>query len=237
MPVCARRGSTARANSACRSCAPAVDDSQCPRAAQSRALPRNPGIIVGVGGAASDELELGAHLDAALEASGDRAEPCVESVHALNLIAAVVRNGEPIVNGDALDDEHLFLEHHVADCLDLIALRIDIDVARFQRAGEGAGQSAASGRHHVIQRRCVRGVLVGADAVVLSDLGMNAKRHRLMFGWQVREPLRATQPLDPHTGHVCGLGRHGRGGYYLGRPGRGRTAQPRDGERRLRGAG
>jgi hypothetical protein len=58
-----------------------------------------------------------------------------------------------------------------------------------------------------------------------------------MFGWQVREPLRATQPLDPHTGHVCGLGRHGRGGYYLGRPGRGRTAQPRDGERRLRGAG
>ena len=125
------------------------------------------------------------------------------------------------MNGDALDDEHLFLEHHLADCLDLIALRIDIDVARFQRAGEGAGQSAASGRHDVIQRRCVRGVLVGADAVVLSDLGMNAKRHRLMFGWQVREPLRATQPLDPHTGHVCGLGRHGRGGYYRGRPGSG----------------
>ena len=122
------------------------------------------------------------------------------------------------MNGDALDDEHLFLEHHLADCLDLIALRIDIDVARFQRAGEGAGQSAASGSHHVVQRRCVRGVLVGADAVVLSDLGMNAKRHRLMFGWQVREPLRATQPLDPHTGHVCGLGRHGRGGYYRGRP-------------------
>lgn len=211
----------------------AVDDSQALSRGVARARSLNSGSIVGVGRPASDELELGAHLDGALEASGDRAEPGVEAVHALNLIAAVVRNGEPIVNGDALDDEHLFLEHHLADRLDLVALRIDIDVARFQRAGEGAGQSAASGRHDVVQRCCVRGVLVGADAVVLSDLGMNAKRHRLMFGRQVREPLRATQPLDPHSRHVCGLGRHGRGGYYPGRRVRGPTAQPRDRGRRL----
>jgi hypothetical protein len=86
------------------------------------------------------------------------------------------------MDGDAPDHEHLFLEHDLADRLDLIALRIDLDVTRFQRAGEGAGQSAASRGHHVVEGRRVRGILVGVDAVVLRDLGMNPERHRLVLG-------------------------------------------------------
>ena len=164
-------------------------------------------------GARSDQFELGAHLDTALEAAGDRTEARVEPVHALDLLAPVLRNGEPVVNGDAPDHEHRVLEHHLADRLDLVALRIDIDVTRLQRAGEGAGQSAAGGRHHVVERGRVWGVLVGADTVVLRDLGMDPERDRLVLGGQVREPLRSAQPLDLHTGYVRWLGRHHRRSY------------------------
>jgi hypothetical protein len=132
------------------------------------------------------------HLDAALEAASDRAEAGVEPVDPLDLLAPVLRHRQPVVDADAPDHEHLLLEHHLADRLDLVALPIDIDVTRFQRAGEGAGQSAAGGGHHVVKRGRVRGVLVGTDAVVLRDLGMDPERHRLVFGRQVREPLRPT---------------------------------------------
>jgi hypothetical protein len=51
--------------------------------------------LLAPGGARSDQLELGAHLDAAR----DRAEECVEPVHGFGLLAPVVRDGGPVVNG------------------------------------------------------------------------------------------------------------------------------------------
>lgn len=45
----------------------------------------------------------------------------------------------------------------------LVALRIDLDVTRLQLAGEGAGQSPASGDHAVERRRC--GTVARANAV------------------------------------------------------------------------
>jgi hypothetical protein len=169
-----------------------------------------PGNVVGAGGEPrSDQLEVGA-----LETARDRTEARVELVHALDLLAPVRRNGEPVVNGDAPDHEHLVLEHHLADRLDFVALRIDIDVTRFQRAGEGAGQSAARGRHHVVHGGRVWRVLAGADTVMLRDLRMDAERDRLILGGQVREPLRAAQPLDLHTRYIRKLRRHQRRRYY-----------------------
>lgn len=173
-------------------------------------------------GARSGQLELGAYLDAALEAARDRAEARVEPVHAFDLLTPVLLDSEPVVNGYPPDHEHLVLEHHLADRLDLVALRIDLDVTRLQRAGEGASQSAASGRHDVVERGRMWGILVRADTVMLRDLGMDPERHRLVLSGQVREPLRAAQPLDFHTRCVRRLGGHQRRPYLLaaGRPGR-----------------
>lgn len=54
----------------------------------------------------------------------------------------------------------------------LVALRIDLDVTRLQRAGE-AGQSPASGDHAVERRRC--GTVARANAV--DELGDLGERH------------------------------------------------------------
>jgi hypothetical protein len=106
----------------------------------------------------------------------------MEPVHPLHLLTPVLGHGESVAHRDAPDHEHLVLEHDLADRLDLVALGIDLDVTRFQRAGEGAGQSAAGGSYDVVERGRVRRVLLGAHAVVLGNLGMDAERHRLVLG-------------------------------------------------------
>src|SRR5215216_4920912 len=98
-----------------------------------------------------DELELGADLDAALEASRHRARSRVEPVDPLGLLSPVLGHLEPVADGDAADNQHLVLELDVADRLDVVLLGIDLDLTRFQRAGEGAGQSPAGGGDDVVE--------------------------------------------------------------------------------------
>jgi hypothetical protein len=102
----------------------------------------------------------------------------VERVHAFGLFSARVRDREAITHTDALDHEHVILGLDLADGLDLVALRIDLDLTRLQRAGERAGQSPASRGHDVVERGRVRRIAIGIHAVVLSDLGMHAEHDR-----------------------------------------------------------
>jgi len=120
-------------------------------------------------------------------------------MHPLGLLAPVLRDGEPVAHGDAADDEDLVVELDLPDRLDVVALRVDFDVTRFQRAGEGAGQSAAGGGDDVVERRRVRRVLLGVDAVVRGDLRVHAEGDRLLFGGQVGEALGPAQALDLHA--------------------------------------
>ncbi len=154
------------------------------------------------GNEGSDQLKLGLDVDGAPDAAGDRAEAGVEVVHAFDLLAAVLRDGEPIADRDAPDHQDLLVKHNLADRLDLKALRIDLDVTRFQRAGEGAGQSAAGGGYDVVKRGRVRRILLGRDAVVLGDLRVHPKHHRLLLCREVREPLRPAEPLDPYPRNI-----------------------------------
>jgi len=78
----------------------------------------------------------------------------------------------------------------LADRLNLIALRVDFDLTRFQRAGKSARQSAAGRGDHVVKRRGVGRILLSRDAVVLGHLGVHTKGHRLLLGGKVRKPLR-----------------------------------------------
>jgi hypothetical protein len=84
----------------------------------------------------------------------------------------------------------------LADRLDLVLVLLELDLTRFQRAGEGAGQSPAGRGDDVVERRRVRREGVRRDAVVLGDLGVHAEGHRFVLGGQVRQALRPAEALD-----------------------------------------
>ena len=78
----------------------------------------------------SDKLQFGADVDGALKAARDRAETGMEAMDSLDLPATLLGNPEPIANGDAADDKNLVLEHNLAGRLDLVALRMNLDLTR-----------------------------------------------------------------------------------------------------------
>jgi hypothetical protein len=104
-------------------------------------------------------------------------------VDSFGLVAALGGDREPVAHVDALDHEHVIVGLDLADGLDVVGLRVDFDLTRFQRAGKRAGQSAAGCGDDVVERGCVGRVPVGIDAVVLGDFGMYAERDRLGLGW------------------------------------------------------
>lgn len=152
-----------------------------------------------------DQLEFRGDIDCALQAASDWTEAGMEGVHPFGLFAARVIDREAITHADAFDHEHVVLGLDLADRLDLVALSIDFDLTRFQRARERAGQSPASRSDDVVERGRVRRIAVRIHAVVLGDLRMHAKRNRFGLGRQMREPLRSTKPFDADPGDIGDL--------------------------------
>ena len=142
---------------------------------------------------------MGADLDRAGEASCDRAEAGMNVVHSFGVRSSLVGDGEPVVDSDPLDHEHSVVGFDLAGRLDVVALWIDFDLARLQRACERAGQSAAGRRNDVIERRGVWRVLGGIDAIVLGNLGVDPERDRVVLGRKVGEALWPAEPLDPDS--------------------------------------
>ena len=126
-------------------------------------------------------------------------------MHPLSFISAFLRDREPVAHVDAFDEQNAVLCLDLANRLDLIALGIDLDLTRLQRAGEGARQSTASSGHNVVQRRGVGRVLLRPDAVVLGHLGVHAEHDRRLLGGQKGKTLRATKPLNSHARDVIHL--------------------------------
>jgi hypothetical protein len=116
------------------------------------------------------ELEAGADVDRSGEASSYGTEAGVKLVHAFGVRPPFLRDGEAIIDPDPLDHEDAVVGFDLPDRFDLVALRIDLDLTRFQRAGKGARQSPAGCRDYVVERRCMRRILRRFDAVVLSYL-------------------------------------------------------------------
>jgi hypothetical protein len=58
---------------------------------------------------------------------------------ALDLVSPFRGDGESIAHTDAFDQQHPVLGLDFPYRLDFVAFRIDFDVTRLQRAGEGAG--------------------------------------------------------------------------------------------------
>jgi hypothetical protein len=76
-------------------------------------------------------------------------------------------------NFDALNHEYLTLSLYLADRIGVETL--EGNLTRCQRAGKGAEQSAAGRRNQVVERRRVRLLVLGRDAIVLSDPAMHPK--------------------------------------------------------------
>jgi hypothetical protein len=101
---------------------------------------------------------------------------------ALDLVSPLRSDGDPVPHVDAFDQQHPVLDLDLPHRLDFVAFRIDFDLTRLQRAGEGAGQSPPGCRHHVVERGRVRWVILGAHAIVFGDVGVNPESHRLALG-------------------------------------------------------
>ncbi len=84
-----------------------------------------------------------------------------------------------VTDTDALDDEHLVLNNHVALTFAGQPALTGVDPARLQRATQGAGESTSRRGDHVIERRGMVGVLTGSGAVVLANLVVGPEQHRL----------------------------------------------------------
>ena len=127
----------------------------------------------------------------------------MEAVDALGLLTPVSGYGKAVVDGDPLDHEDVVLGLYLADSLDLELFALDLDLTRLQRAGESAGQSAASRGDDVVERRRMGWELLSRDAVMRGNFGMDSENHRLLLGRKVRQALGAAEPLDTHARDVA----------------------------------
>ena len=103
---------------------------------------------------------------------------------AFGLLSLFWSDGESVAHVDAFDQQHPVLGLDLAQCLDFVPLRIDFDLTRFQRAGEGAGQSPARRGDDVVQRRRVRFEDVGRHLVVLRHRPVHPEEDRFLLDGQ-----------------------------------------------------
>jgi hypothetical protein len=80
-----------------------------------------------------------------------------------------------------------------------------IDMTRFQRASEGARESAGGGRDNVIESGGVGFEDLGWDLIMLGDGAVDAECHRRRFGRQIGAAHRALDAFDPDVRAVDDL--------------------------------
>ncbi len=93
------------------------------------------------------------------------------------------RHRQFVIHVDPAQDEHtavlLDVTHHLRDEI----LRAEPYLARCQRAGKCARQSATRRRNHIVDGRGMRLDLRHVDAVVLGDRPVNTEEHGLTLRW------------------------------------------------------
>lgn len=88
----------------------------------------------------------------------------------------IVDSPELVDDRNPTNDEHLALFLHLSrDPTDECSVAC-VDTTRLQRAPECPGQSAAGGGDDIVDRRRVRWILVGVDAVVVRHCTVHAER-------------------------------------------------------------
>lgn len=119
-------------------------------------------------------------------------------VDLLDNFALVLSGAQSVMGVDAANHQDFSVQFALAGYLGTEFAVAGINAARFQRAPEGAGESTAGRRHHVIESSRVRGERLWGDLVVLRDLGVDSENHRLFFDRQVSETHGASLSINPY---------------------------------------
>ena len=127
----------------------------------------------------------------------------MKAVHPFRIRAPVLGYREPILDSDPFDHQDAVVSFDLPGRLDLVPLRIDLDLTRLQRARKRAGKSATGRRDDVVKRRRVRRILRRVDTVVLRYLGVNPEHDWILLCLEVGQPMRSAEPLDPDSRNVA----------------------------------
>lgn len=104
---------------------------------------------------------------------------------------------------NALDDQHAVIATLNVPANLATQLSVRRDLARYQRATIGAGQSTGDRGDQIIDRRGVRfPEIIRIHAVVFGDSAMNAEYHRLRLANDVCVANRSLASHDPGAGDV-----------------------------------
>jgi hypothetical protein len=101
----------------------------------------------------------------------------MDPMHTLDGLSSLSRCNQMIGDVNSLNDQYVVLCLDLSSNLPRQSFVACIDLARFQRASEGADQSAAGGRHYVIQRRGMRLCNLRANVIVVSHSSVHPEAH------------------------------------------------------------
>lgn len=130
----------------------------------------------------------------------------MEPVGTLGSLTFFVRAvSQRVADANALDDEDPVLQQNVA--LDVTAepALVGSNPARLQRASQGARQSTAGGRHHVVEGGRMVGILTRRGLVVLAHRAVGTEDDRGRLGRQMGLADGSPFPDDPDPGNVSRL--------------------------------
>ena len=143
------------------------------------------------------ENQFGSDGNRRLQAAIHGALVCEESVDAAGRLPVPFLGLQPQFGVDAADHQDVVFRLDFAHGLGNQPRVRRINVTRFQRASEGAGESTGGGGDNVIERRRVRFEHFGRHLIMLGYRAMHAESHRCGFGRQPGPAQRASDALNP----------------------------------------
>jgi len=136
------------------------------------------------------------NLDRSLERARYRAVVGMDAENTLDGLPLAFGRAQLVMSMDALDNQDLAVELDLTGDVARKLVIAGVNSARFQRAAEGAAQSAPCGCDYVIKRGRTRRISIRPHLVMLGYLGVNAEHDRLFFCRQIGKADRACFALD-----------------------------------------
>ncbi len=106
-------------------------------------------------------------------------------MNALDDFAHVFSGAQSVVGEDTANHQNFALKLNLSPHLAGKFSVRGIYLARFQRAPEGSGQSAAGRGHDIVEGRRARRTGAGRNLVVFGDFRVHAEDDRVLFGRKV----------------------------------------------------
>ena len=126
----------------------------------------------------------------------------VDGVDLLDDLALIFRRAQPVANKDSADDQHVAVQFDFASHFRDQLTVAGINLTRFQRAPEGAGQSSSRGGHHVIERGGARRVSLRGNLVMFGNLRVHSEHHRSLLRGQIGQAHGPALPLDANSRNI-----------------------------------